>query len=126
MTACHHQTVQTGLSPGSNVIDMPWVPTWIYGIVPAKEIDVRQQCPGGVAVVETERSFLNGLVGAVTIGIFTPVHVRITCASGSASLPSNSRQFVVPSGASALDAQAVFQSAVESSLSDGQSVIVRF
>jgi hypothetical protein len=35
-----------------------------------------------VAKVETERSFLNGLVGAITWNIYTPMHVLVTCASG--------------------------------------------
>lgn len=126
LAACHHQTIETGLSPGSTVIDMPWVATWVFGIVPAQEIDVRNQCPGGVAVVETERSFLNGLVGGITFGIFTPVHVRITCASGSASVPASMRQFVVPAGASAEQQAAVLTAAVQASMQRQQSVAVRF
>jgi hypothetical protein len=33
--------------------------------------------------VETEHSFLNGLVGALTLGIYTPMHLTVTCASGA-------------------------------------------
>jgi hypothetical protein len=126
LAACHHQTVQTGLSPGPTVIDMPWVATWIFGIIPAKEIDVRSQCPSNVATVETERSFLNGLVGSVTIGIYTPVHVRVTCAGGTASLPVNARQFVVPALATAEEQQAVLRAAVQASIEQQQAVVLRF
>lgn len=126
LSACFHQTVQTGLSPGATVIDMPWVKTWIFGLIPPEEIDVRSQCPSGTATVETERSFMNGLVGAVTFGIFTPVHVRITCATGSASLPANARQFVMPANASAEQEAQMLRAAVHASLEQDQAVVVRF
>ena len=40
----------------------------------------------GVARVVTEHSFLNGLVAAITGGIYTPVHMTVACASEGASL----------------------------------------
>ena len=63
------------------VVDRQFVATWLWGIVPAKPIDVRQECPSGVAKVETEQSFVNGLVGVVTLGIYSPQHLRVTCAT---------------------------------------------
>ena len=126
LSACFHQTVQTGLSPGATVVDMPWVKTWIFGLIPPEEIDVRSQCASGTATVETERSFMNGLVGAVTFGIFTPVHVRITCASGSASLPANVRQFVVPANATAEQETQLLRAAVHASVEQNQAVVVRY
>jgi hypothetical protein len=50
--------------------------------VPPPELNTQQQCPQNVAKVETEISFLNGLVGALTWSLYTPLHVRVTCASG--------------------------------------------
>ena len=77
---CFHQVVQTGRSASSTVVDKPWVPMWIFGLVQAQPIETRPLCPTGIATVETETSFLNGLVGGVTLGIFTPMarphHVR--------------------------------------------------
>ena len=58
-----------------------YVSTWFWGIVAAKPIDVRESCRSGVAQVETEQSFLNGLVGVVTIGIYSPQRLRVTCAA---------------------------------------------
>jgi ABC-type transport system involved in cytochrome c biogenesis permease subunit len=80
-TACFHQAIHSGLAPSTTVVENEFVATWLWGIVPAKPIDVRQSCPSGVATVETEQSFVNGLVGVVTLGIYTPQRVRITCAS---------------------------------------------
>jgi Bor protein len=80
--ACYHVTVTTGAPTASQVIDKPWQFSFVYGLVPPPELNSKDQCPQGVAKVETERSFLNALVGAVTWSIFTPMHARITCASG--------------------------------------------
>lgn len=79
--ACFHQSVQSGLQPSSTVVEHEFVATWLWGIVPAKPIDVRETCRSGVAQVETEQSFVNGLVGVLTIGIFSPQRLRVTCAA---------------------------------------------
>jgi Bor protein len=80
-SACFHQSVSTGQAPSSTVVEHQFVKTWLWGIIPADTIDVRQKCPSGVAKVETEQSFVNGLVGIVTLGIYSPQHLRVTCAA---------------------------------------------
>lgn len=123
--ACFHQVVQTGRTAGTTTIELPWTKTFIFGIVPAEEINTAAQCPGGVAVVETQRSFMNGLVGAITLGIFTPVDVKITCAAGSASI-DGARTMEVANGAST-DARAVaVEQAVEQARTSGAAVVVRY
>jgi hypothetical protein len=79
--ACFHQTMHSGLAPSSTVVEREFVATWLWGIVPAEPIDVRQTCTSGVATVETEQSFLNGFVGVLTLGIYSPQRLRVTCAS---------------------------------------------
>ena len=79
---CYHVTVITGAPPASTSIDKPWQNSFVYGLVPPQEVGARPPCAQGVAKVDTERSFLNGLVGAVTWSIYTPMHVTVTCASG--------------------------------------------
>ena len=82
LAGCYHVTVTTGAPESPTVVDRPWQNSFVYGLVPPPEINVAESCPQGVAKVETELSFLNGLVGAVTWSIYTPMHARITCASG--------------------------------------------
>src|SRR5215207_10131863 len=79
---CYHVTVITGAPPEAKTVDQPWQKSFVYGLVPPPEINTKDQCPQGFAVVETERSFLNGLVGALTSSIFTPLHAKVTCAAG--------------------------------------------
>ena len=78
----YHVTVITGAPASPTVIDKPWQNSFVLGIVPPSELNTKDQCTQGVAKVETERSFLNGLVGAITQSIYTPIHVMVTCASG--------------------------------------------
>ena len=95
-TACFHQVVQH-----------KWVSTWIFGLVEAKPIDARLSCPTGVATIDTQTSFVNGLAAMITLGIWDPQTVTITCASGTAALPQGTELFHVAAQASAADANAV-------------------
>jgi hypothetical protein len=61
--------------------------SWVSGLVPPPRLDVSQDCPQGIARVETERSALNGLVAWVQqafigVAILSPMHATVTCASG--------------------------------------------
>ena len=124
---CFHQVVQTGRAPSATVVDKPWVSTWLWGLVAAQPIDVRQQCPSGVAVITTEQSFVNGLVGALTIGIYTPQHVQITCATGgTASIPRGATEYKVPVGASAALRSSIANEAVEHAIESGSPTVLRF
>ena len=100
-TACYHQVVQTGATPGPRVVEHPWTATYVFGLVPAREISTVAQCPDGVAVIETQQTFLNGLVGVLTLGIYTPQTVRITCAAGGEASVQGARTVRVADGARA-------------------------
>ena len=80
--ACYHATVNTAARPGTQVFEKPWATSLIYGLVAPETVEATEQCPNGVARVETRHSFLNGLVAALTMGIYTPMHVTVTCAAG--------------------------------------------
>jgi Bor protein len=82
LSSCYHVTVVTGAPVSATVIDKPWQLSFIYGLIPPPELNVKDQCPQGVGKVETEHSFLNALVGAITWSIVTPIHTRVSCASG--------------------------------------------
>lgn len=81
LNGCYHVTVISGTSPSPTVVDKPWQNSFVYGLVPPPELNVREQCPNGVQKVETETSFVNGLVGALTWSLYTPIHAKITCAA---------------------------------------------
>lgn len=78
---CYHVTVVTGAPPSPTMVDRPWQLSFVYGLVPPQELNVKDQCPNGVARVETQESFLNGLVSALSSGIVTPIQATVTCAA---------------------------------------------
>jgi hypothetical protein len=126
-TACYHAVVETGRPAGSTVVQKPWVATWIFGLVPAKPIDVSAECPGGIAKVETQQTFVNGLVGLVTIGIFTPQSATITCAAGRSGSLNLTGEYVIAAANDTPEArEAAIRAAAEESLRTRTAVFVKF
>ena len=81
LNGCSHVTVISAAPPAPEVVDKQLQGSFIYGLVPPPELNTRSDCPNGVAKVETEHSFMNGLLSVVTIGIYTPIHTKVTCAA---------------------------------------------
>lgn len=54
---------------------------FVSGIGQQKTIDAAQVCGGADKVVKTEvqQTFVNGLLGVVTFGIYTPRDARVYC-----------------------------------------------
>jgi len=120
---CYHQVVQTGRTPGPTVVKKPWTATWLWGLVPASPIDVTRDCPGGIATVETKMTFMNGLVTGLTLGIFTPRDVTVTCAPGSAR-GTGMKEFIVARFASQDEKAEVLAEAIAESARTQQPVLV--
>ncbi len=80
-TGCYHAIVDTGRAPSPVVVEQTFAKSWIGGLIAPKPMETHSQCPKGVAKVETQHSFVNMLVGAVTFGIFTPMTIKATCAA---------------------------------------------
>ncbi|MDQ3222541.1 MAG: hypothetical protein M3Q75_03575, partial [Gemmatimonadota bacterium] len=47
--ACYHATVETGLTPSTQVLERSFASSWIYGLVPPKTVETAGRCPDGVA-----------------------------------------------------------------------------
>ncbi|HET7789180.1 MAG TPA: hypothetical protein VFK78_00105 [Gemmatimonadales bacterium] len=86
--ACYHAVINTGLAPSPQTIQKDWASGWLWGLVSPSPVSTMAQCPGGVSKVETQHSFLNGLVYWLTSGIYAPMTITVTCAAGHASIPA--------------------------------------
>lgn len=80
-SACYHATVDTGLTPSPMTVEKSWASGWIYGLVPPSNVETIAKCPAGVSKVETQLSFANQLVSGLTLGIYTPMEIKVTCAA---------------------------------------------
>ena len=58
LCGCYHASIETGLPASQNVQTQGWASSWIYGLVPPSTVKASEQCPNGVAKVETQLSFL--------------------------------------------------------------------
>jgi hypothetical protein len=78
--ACYHATVRNlGPAPGGQFFEK-WSHSWVYGLVPPADVDAAAVCGGrDASVVETQLSFVNGLVGVLTFGIYTPMTITVRC-----------------------------------------------
>lgn len=119
LSGCYHATVETGLTPSAQSIDKPWASGWIYGLVPPPTLATMQQCPGGVAKVETQLSFANQLVSFLTAGIYTPMSIKVTCAQGRGSA-------ALPEAKSELNLREVVENAALESARIGGPVFISF
>lgn len=125
LPGCYHATVETGATPSTTVIRKGFASGWIYGLVPPKTVEVASQCPNGVARVETQLSFVNQLVGFLTLGIYTPMEITVTCAE-AAAMSSVAPAVVVPAGASLAERQAAVEEAAARAAETGGPVLISF
>ena len=124
LAGCYHATIETGLTPSTEVLEQSFASSWIYGLVPPKTVTTTSRCPGGVARVETQLSFVNQLVGFLTLGIYTPMHIRVTCAQAAASAAATTLR--IPAAAAPTEVRAAFGSAADLAATQQQPVLVRF
>ena len=132
-SGCYHAVIETGRPASGQVIERPWANSFIGGLVPPPVWEVGASCPNGVARVETQHTFLNQLVGFITLGIYTPMSLAVTCASGGSSdaspgSPTDRRGQVVSIDrtASTKEQQAAFNDAAALASSSRAPVFVRF
>lgn len=127
LTACYHATIETGRPPSPQTVEKAFAAGWIYGLVPPSTVQTASQCPTGVSRVETQLSFVNQLVSFVTLGIFTPMAIKVTCAaSGSDDAAGTSGAVQIDPDKSMDQQQREFTEAARRSATVGQPVWVVF
>jgi hypothetical protein len=85
---CYTSVVKSGApaAPPTIEYDEKWHSGLIVGIAELSgPYDLSKICPNGWAEIKTETSFLNGLVQAVTWGIYNPQSVTVRCAGSPAA-----------------------------------------
>ena len=126
LPACYHATIETGLPPSPKVIEKNFASGWIYGLVPPSPVKAMSECPSGVSRVETQLSFVNQLVNILTLGIYTPMSIKVTCASGGRSAAPGTPEIKVGDGATSEEVIDAFRRAADLAVESHGPVYVRF
>ncbi|OBU16856.1 lipoprotein bor [Photobacterium aquimaris] len=82
MTGCAQQTFMMSSTPEAKTAELnKSQPFFVSGIGQHKTVDAAKLCGGAdkVAKVEVQQTFVNGLLGVVTFGIYTPRQARVFC-----------------------------------------------
>lgn len=121
LSGCYQASMTTGKQPGDTVVEKKWASSFIYGIVPAK-VDVSDECPNGIASAKRKMSFVNGLVGTLTLNIYLPQNVKVTCAAGgsmSSAVPETESDFTLSEEASTQEVnQTLSAASAEAAMAD--------
>ncbi|MDT8368702.1 MAG: Bor family protein [Longimicrobiales bacterium] len=81
---CLEHTYTSGAgAPEGPVVYRSWHSHWLGGLIGEKNVTVEEHCPSGNATIHDEQTFLNGLVTAVTFGIYAPTRATIRCDEGT-------------------------------------------
>ena len=126
LPACYHATIETGLPASPQVIEKSFASGWIYGLVPPSPVKAMSQCPNGVSKVETQLSFVNQLVRIITFGIYTPMSIKVTCASSGRSAVPGTPEIKVGDGATSEEIIDAFRRAADLAVERHGTVYVRF
>lgn len=84
IAACFHVNYVTSKPAAPSPEYDSWHHDLIYGLAEISDpVDVPKICPNGHARIESQTSFVNGLVEFLTLGIYNPQTVTITCVKSS-------------------------------------------
>ena len=69
-----------------------WSNHYVFGLVGDKEYDTRDWCPNGIAMARTGGNVGTSSLTIVTLGIYAPRKVYVTCADGQVAAAETSNQ----------------------------------
>ena len=126
LSGCYVATIETGLPASDTKIVNNWASCFVYGLVPPETVQTASKCPSGVAKVVTKHSFLNGLVAGLTLSIYTPMTIEVTCARASdMGMVNPDDTLIVSQKGSLQDFQNVFYAAADKAVQSNTEVFVR-
>lgn len=86
LTGCFHNQIIVEKNYNASATQPDWANNWrtylLFGLVPlsSEPIGMTEVCPQGAGIVETKKSFLNGLLSGILVNILSFEEAKITCA----------------------------------------------
>jgi hypothetical protein len=84
-TGCYTTRFQSNLAPGGAKFEEKGN-FFLWGLVGEKEVDLKKMCPAGPARWQNQQTFVDGLIGAVTLGIYIPRTITVECTGAKAMM----------------------------------------
>nr|WP_079800288.1 Bor family protein [Salmonella enterica] len=83
LSGCAQQTFKMSSIPVASPKKVITHHFFIFGLGQKKTVDAAAICGGADKVMrtETQQTFVNGLLGFVTLGIYTPLEARVYCSN---------------------------------------------
>ena len=79
LTSCYSYTTVVGSGAKGNSQTKEWNHYVIYGLAPVGVSDAKVMAGGATDyTVNTQQTFVNGLIAAITFGIYTPTMTTVT------------------------------------------------
>jgi hypothetical protein len=72
LSACHTFRFEVSKEPHETTPVVDSKTFWVFAWFPTLEVDVRAICPAGVAVIEEETTFTDGLFTFLTLNVYSP------------------------------------------------------
>ncbi len=81
LSGCYKVTIRPTAAPVPDVAPQfsETQDFFVFGLIGEKHIDVGAVCRGEPVQMQTKHTFLNQLIGLLTIGIYTPATANIWC-----------------------------------------------
>jgi len=83
LSGCYTARYQTNLAPGGPKMEEKGH-YYLWGLIGEKTVNLKQACPSGASRWMNQQSFVDGLLGVITIGIYIPRTIQIECAGARA------------------------------------------
>src|SRR5688572_19463480 len=85
-SGCYKATFYKNASVVKGTEHEEWTDFFVFGMVGTEQLDVKKFCANGdAAVIRTGSNVGTGVIGVLTIGIYTPRKVYVTCAADGPS-----------------------------------------
>ena len=85
-SACQTVHYATQRSGGGGVVEDN-ADFFLFGLIGEKVVRMNEVCPAGPARWHNQETFVNGLLGVITLGIYTPRTIVIECAAAPPASP---------------------------------------
>jgi hypothetical protein len=83
-TGCYTVRFQSDLAPGGAKFEEKGN-FFLWGLVGEKEVDLKKLCPAGPSRWQNQQTFVDGLLGVITIGIYIPRTINVECTGAKAT-----------------------------------------